>query len=489
MSQKQQKIDAVKAEAWRRGLLRWKLDSNQQKIYDIIKKQTGGSFYLNKARRIGGSYFLAVLAIEVCLQKPDAQVKYAAPTAKAVRKIITPNIKKILRDCPKELRPKFSLIEGEWQFPNGSSLAIAGCDNQQYENLRGTEADFICLDEVGFMDELDYILNDVLMPQVQDTNGLIVLTSTPPRSPAHEAFKIAMAHKESGRYHLSTVWDNPRRTPEQHTKFFTQMAESKGVSIDEFYASTTFRREYLGEFISDEERSVIPEWSQVIERHITDKARNLNRPEYCDKYISMDVGWRDGTGVLFAYWDFRNARLVVEDEILTFKKTSDENADIIYSKKLELWGDEKPYLCISDNDLQTIADINTHSSRKGITFIPTRKDDKELQVNNLREWIKSYKIYIHPRCRRLLTQLGSTVWNKQRTSYERNTEGHGDLLDALVYLVRNVRRDRNPYPADYGIPKGFDIFPITESTSFSGSFVNKLGAHFNYDFGGESSDE
>jgi hypothetical protein len=476
------KIDLAKVEAWRRGLLRWKLDPNQQKIYDIIKTQKGGSFYLNKGRRIGGSYFLAVLAIEVCLSKADAQVKYAAPTAKAVRKIIAPNIRKILKDCPSDMRPKFSLIEGEWRFPNGSTLAIAGCDNQQFENLRGTEADFICLDEVGFMAELDYILNDVLMPQVQDTNGLIVLTSTPPRSPAHESFKIAMAHKASGKYHLSTVWDNPRRSKDQHSSFFRQMADSKGMSLEEFYASTTFRREYLGEFVADEERSVVPEWNQAVERHITQRALDQKRPDFCDRYIALDIGWRDGMAALFGYWDYRNARLVIEDEVLLFKKTAEETAEIVCTKALELWSGDKPYLCIADNNLQTIADINAHSSRRGITFIPTRKDDKELQVNNLREWIRAYKIYVHPRCRRLLTQLGSTIWNRARTSYERNSEGHGDLLDALVYLVRNVRRDRNPFPSDYGVPKGFEFFPMTESTSAS-AFANGLQSYFVQDFG------
>lgn len=81
---------------------------------------------------------LAVLAIEKCLAKAGAQVKYAAPTAKAVRKIISPNIRKIIKDCPKEIRPKFVMLEGEWQFPNGSTIAVAGCDKGQAENLRGT---------------------------------------------------------------------------------------------------------------------------------------------------------------------------------------------------------------------------------------------------------------------------------------------------------------------------------------------------------------
>ena len=460
-------VNKVKSEAWSRGVLRWKLDSNQQAIYDQLKELKGGSFYLNKARRIGGSYFLAVLCIEKCLQKPGAQVKYAAPTAKAVRKIISPNIRKILNDCPKDLRPKFSLLEGEWQFPNGSALAIAGCDGGQYENLRGTEADFICLDEVGFMAELDYILTDVLMPQVQDTDGLILMTSTPPRSPAHESYKIAMAHKESGRYHLSTVWDNPRRTKAQHDAFFQQMAEAKGIGLEEFYSSTTFRREYLGEFIADEERSVIPEWSQALEKHLT---KPLLRPQFCDKYVSLDIGWKDGMAALFAYWDYRNARLVIEDEYLSFKQTSKDVTEAIKAKEIELWPGEKPYLRIADNNLQTIADINSH----GLTFIPTRKDDKELQVNNLREWIRSYKIFIHPRCRRLITQLGSTIWNRARTSYERNSEGHGDLLDSLVYLVRNVRRDRNPYPSNHGIAQGFEIFTIIDESNQPTSKAQKL---------------
>ena len=437
---KVKKVDLARDEAWRRGILRWKLRPHQQKIYDQIKAGSGGSHYFNKARRIGGSYLLAVLAVETCLRHPGAQVKYAAPTAKAVRKIITPNIRKIIKDCPDDIKPKFSLLEGEWQFPNESSLAIAGCDNQQYENLRGTESHFVCLDEVGFIDDLEYILNDVLMPQTKDTKGMIVLTSTPARSPAHESFQIAQAHKAAGQYSECNVWEDTHYTREQHETFFSKMAESKGMSLEEFYTTTTFRREYMCEFVTDEERSVIPEWNKEVEKHLT-KMRAI--PEHRDCYVSLDIGWRDGMGVLFGYWDYRKAVLVIEAELLLFRKTAKELSEHIRAMEVELWAEKPPYLRISDNNLQTIADINSH----GLTFVPTKKDDKELQVNTLREWVRSRKILINPKCKRLLSQLGSTVWNKQRTSYERNSEGHGDLLDALVYLVRNVRRDRNPFPS------------------------------------------
>jgi hypothetical protein len=461
----------LRAEAWSRGILRWKLDSNQQKIYDAVRKMKTGSFYFNKPRRIGGSYLECLMAIEECLRKPRAQVKYAAPTAKAVRKIITPNIRKIIEDCPDELKPKWNTMEQDWIFPNGSVLSVAGCDNGQFENLRGTEADAVFLDEVGFIDELKYVLSDVLMPQIQDTEGYIVLCSTPPRSPAHESFQIAMAHKAEGNYYHCTVWDNPRRTKDQHDRFFDRMAAAAGQSLDEFYASTTFRREYLGEFVTDEERSVIPEWNPVLESYVTNPP---NPPKHRDRYVSMDPGFKDGMAVLFGYWDYNRAALVIEQEYLSFRKTVQEVAQTVKTMERELWGESKPFLRISDNDLQFIADMNNH----GITFVPTQKQDKELWINQTREWFRARKIFINPRCRRLLTQLASTVWNKQRSSYERNSEGHGDLLDALVYLVRNVRRGRNPNPASEGKLSGPDIMDFGQENEQQTQLGEAMKSHF-----------
>jgi hypothetical protein len=36
--------------------------------------------------------------------------------------------------------------------------------------------------------------------------------------------------------------------------------------------------------------------------------------------------------------------------------------------------------------------------------------------------------------------------------------GHADALDALIYLVRNLVKSKNPYPKDWDRPKGNDIF-------------------------------
>lgn len=438
--------------AWATGNLRYKLDSLQRRCYDKIEECTGASFYFNKGRRVGGSYLLAVRAVEQCIRKPNAQVRYAAPTAKALRKILVPNLRKVLVDCPPGMRPKWSTLEQEYKFPNGSTLAIAGCDAQRYEDLRGTEADEIYMDEVGFIEDLDYILNDVLLPQVQDTGGRVILVSTPPRSTSHQAVGLAMDHMKTGQYFTCTAWENPRKTKEQHEAFFKRLA--RGMPLDSFYRTSMFRREYLAEFIVDENLAVIPEWTRERAELST---YELPTPTAFDAYAGIDIGFRDGCAYVLGYWDFPGARLVVTDELLQFGQSGktigearkvglldsfQEGAVKIEKERLGL----KTPLRVCDNDLVVIDLLN---ARK-FYCRPAVKQDKELRVNALRELVRDGKLVLHPRCIRLSAQLMGTIWNQNRTSFERNDDGHGDLLDALIYLNYTVARNKDPLAGRVG---------------------------------------
>jgi hypothetical protein len=62
----------------------------------------------------------------------------------------------------------------------------------------------------------------------------------------------------------------------------------------------------------------------------------------------------------------------------------------------------------------------------------------------------------------LRTQLASTIWNKQRTSYERNQDGHGDVLDADLYKLRNLPRNANPIPPFWQADPDRDYIPEPE---------------------------
>lgn len=434
---------ALIALAWKKGTLKHLLDAGQAQMYSALKSAPGEMIYCNLPRRRGKTYFLCVVAIEHCLRHPNAEVKYAAGTQKAIKKMVRPSFAKILTDCPAELRPKWHAADGEFVFPNGSRITLSGCDSENFENLRGTEAHLIIIDEAGFIDALKSVVEDVLAPQTLETNGNILVASTPPRSLDHYAVELIEAcqrkEKELGvqLYFHQTVWDNPRLSEAKIQGYIRRQA--RNMPVEEYVKTPSFRREFMAELVTDLDAAVVPEWQEAEKDCVTE----LPMPTHFDAYTSQDIGYRDGWAQLYAYWDFLRAKLVVMDEMLVFKTTTDIVVKRGLEKEEALWRKKKVYQRVSDNDLLTIADME----RLGMSFVPIAKDDKEAQINRIREWVKDRKLIIHPRCKLLIHQLRVTVWNDAHSSFVRNKEGHGDLLDALVYLARGVNQQRNPFPA------------------------------------------
>jgi hypothetical protein len=448
---------------WRAGYLRWKLDSLQRAEYDRIKNSKHSWWYLNWGRRTGKSFLLCVIAVEYALKNPGAQIKYAAGTGKLVRTVIRPILKKLFVDCPKDLQPRFKALEGTYDFANGSSIAVAGCDDGNADSLRGTESHLNIIDEAAFVKDLNYVIDDILRPQTFTTGGRTILSSTPPRSLAHPAITYMQACERVGAYSHKTVYDNVRVSPETREAFIAEDAERLALSVEAYKKSTTFRREYLAEPIADADYAVIP-WDAETEFKVV---KRVERPAHYDIYTSADFGYvKDCHGILYGYWDFQNARLVIESCDRLVRTPTDVLAKVVTTKERLLWlgpqadEDETPniYKRVADGGgLGQLIIIDLQRQHK-LTFQATQKDAKELQVNQLKMMIANGQLVIDPNCIDLIQQLRTTVWNEGRTSYERNVYGHGDLLDSLVYLVRNIDRSRNPYPSEPGLSRSLYAF-------------------------------
>lgn len=438
-----------------KGSLKFKLKPEQRIVYDKIYDCEHDLFVINCARRLGKSFLLCLICDEYCRQTPNASVKYAAPSKKQVREIIRPIFSKILRDCPRELQPFWSTMDTCYRYPNGSKVSVVGCDRGNIDSLRGEEMNFGVIDEAGMIDEeLSYIISDILRPQtltVEKKHPLdkkIILASTPPVSPAHPFVKFisdAESDPKHDRYVHMTIYDNsvvPKKT-------ILEYAEESGCVVDWQHEniiklSTTFRREYLAEVVTEETRSIIPEFTAEVEAEVV---REHKRPAHFDAYISMDVGMIDFTVALFAYWDFREAKLVVEDEIaVNYKEgfNTQTLAEAIAEKEKALWGGRKPYLRVMDNNPIMAQDLQTIH---GLSFMESAKDNKEAAVNNLRLMVHSRQLIINPRCKTLRAHLKYGIWDKSKRDFDRSGEfGHFDAVDAAIYLVRNLNKFRNPYP-------------------------------------------
>ena len=78
---------------------------------------------------------------------------------------------------------------------------------------------------------------------------------------------------------------------------------------------------------------------------------------------------------------------------------------------------------------------------------PTRKDNKDAQINNVRVLFQNKKIIINPKCVNLIRQCESAMYTKSKKDYIRvEGEGHYDMIDSLIYFIRNINKLENPVP-------------------------------------------
>ncbi|MDW8347317.1 MAG: terminase family protein [Bacteroidia bacterium] len=439
--QKQNKViskeKAIEA-LWYKGNLSYKLHDAQKDMYKFVREHHEQILVIGASRRLGKSYFLLTLAFEECLRKPNAIVKYVAQTTKdVVNNIAKQLIHEITKDCPKKLLPKYHVHNAVLTFPNGSEIHFSGTEQGRAEKLRGSNADLCIVDEAGFCFDLDYIVTSVLFPLTTLTKGKIILASTPSKSADHAFIRMMYEAEAEGRFLKKTIYDNPMLTQDD----INRIAEELGGKD-----SVVFRREFLVEPITSEQDAVIPEFDELIE---LDTVKEYNKPPYYVGYVAMDIGGKDLTAILFGYYDFANARIIIEDE-LAFKAgtLSDDIAKYIKEKEEKLFKDAVKVLRYSDNN--NIIFINDLAIKHQLYFNVTAKDDKEAALNDVRMRIKSRKIIINPRCKNLIAHLKNAIWAKNKKDFARSAQfGHYDFIDALIYLVRNINYSFNPYPDSY----------------------------------------
>jgi hypothetical protein len=436
----------VQNELWRRGILRFKLHPLQKKIYEEYYQNTEDYFTtMLISRQTGKSFLLAILAVETCIRTPDAVVKFVTPKLRMIKNILNKNMKQILKDCPPDIKPEWKENDKVWKFPNGSEIQAAGTDNKHYDSIRGGTCSLWVVDEACFCDDLEDVVYSVLTPTTTMTKGRGLLSSTPdPNDPEHPFIKVFVEKaKQENKLYKYTLHDNPMLTKDQINEIISRYPDKT--------KNIRFRAEYLCEVVRDKTKTIIPEFDDVAESEIvTDK---FLIPTYYDYYLSMDIGGKDFTSILIAYYDFINDTVVIIDEIVhKDKQSSKKIAKSIKDKLAEHFDEKPPYLMFADNN--NIILLNDLRADHKLSFIPTQKDNKQAAINKVKILIANRQIIIHPRCVNLIRQLRTGRWSSSnKNGYKDFAKdpmgGHFDLIDALIYLIRNIIYGKNPYPKGY----------------------------------------
>lgn len=429
-------------ERWLRGRLNYKLHEGQKQIEEKVESSKEQLFVGEIARQFGKSFWLVKKALEKAFQKPNAKVKYGTAFQTDLLEFILPAFATVMEDCPEDLKPVYKSQKSKFILPhNGSEIKLVGLDRKP-NGLRGNVIDLIILDEAAFMSRLDYLYRSVIIPATTHRPDCrILIFSTPPDTPAHEFIEFVEKAECEGGYCKFTIYDNPLVDEATIARL---MKESGGEE------STTWKREYLCMHVTDANLAIVPEWKdEFVEEVATDEYY----PFY-HRYVAMDLGVRDHTAVLFGYYDFLKAQLIIEDEYVVNgpELTTESLQAEIKEKEEEIWQGKKIHLRISDNNNPLLLQDLSHLH--SLHFIPTDKGRIEEMVNTLKMMVREGAILIHPKCKQLRGCLKYGVWDKNRDKFARSkVYGHFDALAALIYLVRNLNKSTNPIPYDFKVDK------------------------------------
>lgn len=425
-------------ELWRRGIVArqpGKAHDAQKLIYAALQQHPEQrTVWLNCSRRFGKTTLMLFIAVEHCLTVKRGRVRYAAPQKADAEEIATDLMEEVLKGCPPALRPKYNRVRKEYFFPStGATLRFGGVNGDRARYLRGRRATLILVDEAGEMDDLRYVIDSILRPQLLTTGGRMIIASTPARSPGHESTAMARDCQAlgPGAYFTFTIHQNPLLSAEQIAE------ECKAQGGEE---SSSWKREYLCQFVIDAELAIVHEWEARAEKLVLE----VEPARWRDCYVSIDLGGsRDLTVALGSWWDWKNRVLVFEWEWWSRNPTTDAIAGGIKAAIKEHWGDKRPLRIVSDIDNRFQVDL----AKYGLNVENAEKDDADAALADFRTWVGVEKIRVHPRCRLLINTLHQGVWNKKKTDWARlPTIGHSDAIAAAIYGKRAVYQNRNPTP-------------------------------------------
>jgi hypothetical protein len=313
----------------------------------------------------------------------------------------------------------------------------------------------------------------VYVPQLITTNGNGLYLSSPALTPGHTFSARCDAAKGVGRYIHDTYVNNPRANAEA---IIQGEMERLGLTREELLESSYWRREYEALRVMDENRAAIPTWNAQAQAELVG---DWPLPAYFDGYEAHDSGVTgDPHASLFAVMDPATNTLTVIDELEKRSAVTTVAAWVEEVKEVERrhWGvdgwnggmlglDEfkpkllevpeflrpdvtkaapkQPFLRVGDEAQGICRDMTVDHN---LPVLPTAKHNKAMMADLVAQLVADRRLRIHSRCKRLITQLNTTLWDVTRRRWERTEMDHGDLIDDLLYIVRNVRWHHDPRP-------------------------------------------
>jgi hypothetical protein len=229
------------------------------------------------SRRCGKSFVVAIILLVSALENPHTLNAFFGETlGTAVDSVWRPYIMR-LNEC--------LLLGGvpanhELSFANGSRVQCKGLDANRYEidKIRGKAFKSLIIDEAATQRNVDlqYTIDAVVRPALQDHRGTVVLIGTPGQIPRDFFWEVTTGQVPGWSNHR---WLTPQN-PVQAQAYYDDIAELSAADPD-FMTSPLYRREYLGEWCADEGLLCYPSIT------VAQVVKELPRLAYGDQWVDV----------------------------------------------------------------------------------------------------------------------------------------------------------------------------------------------------------
>lgn len=309
-------------------LLRKNLFDWQKKVFDDYSKKID----LICGRRSGKSYTIVDLMLKHCnegydnievdgriVKKPRSAVYIGLTLQKAAN-----NVWQLLKDEIQRCKiPTLKIDNSAYRidFANGAFIELAGNSTKaEREKIRGKDSSMFIIDEAQSHQGLGYLITSIIQPIVKGRNGVMVLSGTGPITAGGVWEQVINDNTWSK--HTATMEDNPTIPANALRDVLVENGWDEN--------NITYRREYLGEIVYDQNRLIIPNRSY----YSIDDIKNRTF-DAC--IIGGDYGFSDYNAFVPMIRDSLSKKWYVIDTVRKNHLSSNEivNEFLALSKKIE----------------------------------------------------------------------------------------------------------------------------------------------------------
>lgn len=240
-------------------------------------------------RRSGKTIGVGLDFVDGMQQVPGSLNLYVALTMTSAREILWEPLKALNVRHGWGLRFNDTLMVVTYR--NGSRLMVRGADDRnELEKLRGMKFHKIRIDECGAMKpaNLRYLVEEVLEATLMDSDGDVWLLGTPTAQCFGYFYDITTGTLPGYSVHHSTAKDNPHVNFHRFVYGPGGLLERRNWTED----NPIFRREYLAEWVVDNERLV---FRFARPRNVIEALPELRQTDRWYRTLALDFGVNDAT--------------------------------------------------------------------------------------------------------------------------------------------------------------------------------------------------